>query len=65
MPHPCVAARLRGCMRGRLLMTYKNMLYFILPKNGVVDMQHRAAGIAENKVDSLVMQRSDKRVASR
>ena len=48
-----------GRVRGALFMAHENMAERILAENGVVDRQDRAAGIAEDEVDSLVLQRFD------
>ena len=43
-------------MRGRLLVTHKDMLDIRMPVERVLDRQHRAAGVAKNIFDTLFFQ---------
>ena len=43
-------------MAGTLLMTHQHMLDVILLENRIINRQNRAAGIAENRIDALILQ---------
>ena len=45
-----------GRMHRRLLVAHQDMLELVLLENFVVDVQHRAAGIAENIFDAFFRQ---------
>ena len=49
---------LRGVGRA-LLMAHEDVAQLVLMEDGVVNRQHRAAGIAEHHLDALVLQRLD------
>src|SRR5690606_13122836 len=48
----CARVRIGG-VHGSLLVTNQNVLELVLLENRVVDVQHRAAGIAENVLDAF------------
>ena len=48
-----------GGVHGALLVPHQDVVHFVLLKQGVVDRQHRAAGIAEQVLDALIGKRRD------
>ena len=48
-----------GGVHGALLVPHQDVVHFVLLKQGVVDRQHRAAGIAEHVLDALIGERRD------
>lgn len=52
-------------MHRRLLVPDQHMFEFVLPENGIVDFQHRAAGVAENEFDTFFLQAADNRFRAR
>jgi E3 ubiquitin-protein ligase DOA10 len=46
-------------VHGGLLMTYQNVLEFVLPEDGIINFQNRAAGVAEQKFDPFFLQATD------
>ena len=48
-----------GGMHRALLVAHQDVLDLVLLEKGVVDRQHRAAGIAEKVLDALVVKRLD------
>ena len=60
--HPYFVGRTRvsiGCMNRRLFVAHQYMFDLILIEQGIIDKQHRPAGIAENVFDSFFLQTSD------
>jgi len=43
-------------MHGRLLVPHQNVLHLVLLKEGVVDVQDSATGVAEDVVDAFFLQ---------
>ena len=48
-----------GGMHRRLLMAHQDMLKCILLENRIVDVEHRAARVAENELDVFLLQAAD------
>ena len=45
-------------MHRRLFMAHQNVANGVLLENCVIDRQHRAAGIAENHLNAVILQRA-------
>lgn len=54
-----------GHMCGRLLVPHQDVLDPLLAKDRVIDMQRGATGIAEDVVDTFVLQRADQHISAR
>jgi hypothetical protein len=52
-------------MHGCLLVAYQDVLEFVLLEDGVVDIQDRAAGIAEDVFHALFGQATDQYLSAR
>jgi hypothetical protein len=52
-------------MDGCLLVAHQDVLEFVLLEDGVVDVQHRAAGIAEDVFHALLGQATDQYLSAR
>ena len=48
-----------GGVHGALLVPHQDVVHFVLLEQGIVDRQHRAAGIAKNVLDALIGKRRD------
>ncbi len=46
-----------GCVHRPLLVAHEDVLHRVLVKQRVVDRKHRAAGIAEERVHALILER--------
>jgi hypothetical protein len=53
-----------GHVRGSLLVTHQNVFHALLAEDRIVNVQCRAAGIAEYVVDAFVLKRADQHIAA-